>query len=352
MIPDGELSTRPIPGNITGGRSQTVDPVEDFETGGVALDDGTQGLLVRVWRAYIENDEIYIDAAGIAPIQAYAGSEISEVSLAFDQNMRYALAIVEGGTAKLNWYDTTILSRTTLVFENAITPRICMDDKRELATGENDIILAYVKSSKLYCRLQRDRFTVEYLLADLPASAHLIRFGLSDKLRLQFELSVTENELPDLFADLFQTAFRFRNDDGNQANATWLAGQGVSIDQGVGSGCRIRMQIDTLNDADPELFRIEHRILPELSWTPVPLAEGAAIGPTLNQTAFRFRNDDGLETAATWKAAEDLAINLPAAAAFRLRTQVNSDQNVSARKYQIEYRHTPSGQTPGSWEAI
>jgi hypothetical protein len=192
MIPDGAISTEPIIGTIVGGRANTslTDPTEDYESGGTALDDASAGLQVRTWRAYIEDGEaIYIDAVGIAPVLAYEGESITQVSLAFDQNMRYALAIVEAGVAKLNWYDTTIPGRTTLTFAGAASPRICMDDKRALATGENDILLAYVKNGKLYHRLQRDRFTIEYWLFDLPepATHRLKRIGMNDGLRLQFE---------------------------------------------------------------------------------------------------------------------------------------------------------------------
>ncbi len=43
------------------------------------------------------------------------------------------------------------------------------------------------------------------------------------------------------------------------------------------------------------------------------------------QTRFRFRNDDGSETAATWKAAEDTDANITIGQNFRLRIQVDED---------------------------
>ena len=193
MIPGEAISTVPVPGRIIGGRFYTVGPMEDFETGGVALDDPSQGLQVKVWRAWIKDDKIYIDNADIAPVLAYSGTALSEVSLAFDQNMRFALALVEDGTAKLNWYDTTIPGRTTLTFVDAVTPRICMDDKRRMAEGANDIILAYISGGKLCYRRQRDRFLTEFERTDLVAENgagdyRLVRFGMADTLRLQFEI--------------------------------------------------------------------------------------------------------------------------------------------------------------------
>ncbi len=191
MIPDGALSSEPIIGRIVGGRAYTTGSLVDYETGGVALDDASQGLQIKVWRAWIEADKIYIDAADAAPIEAYAGTLITEVSLAFDQNMRHALALVDEEEAKLNWYDTTIPGRVTLTFAGAISPRICMDDKRDMAAGVNDIILAYIKDGKLCYRQQRDRFLTEYELYDLSGHGdlRLARFGMGNTLRLQFEFA-------------------------------------------------------------------------------------------------------------------------------------------------------------------
>jgi hypothetical protein len=42
---------------------------------------------------------------------------------------------------------------------------------------------------------------------------------------------------------------------------------------------------------------------------------------TMHQTAFRFRNDDGNDTNATWIAGENVNVNRPVATPFRLRIQ-------------------------------
>ena len=67
--------------------------------------------------------------------------------------------------------------------------RCCLDDKRQSATaqGNNDIILAYVRAGKLYYRQQRDRYEVEYLLAEEIPAKVLTRIGMSKNYRLQFE---------------------------------------------------------------------------------------------------------------------------------------------------------------------
>lgn len=63
-------------------------------------------------------------------------------------------------------------------------------------------------------------------------------------------------------------------------------------------------------------------------------------GPTAptSQTAFRFRNDDGSETTATWLAAENTNITQPTMTNTRLRLQASTTGDVAATAFQIEYK--------------
>jgi hypothetical protein len=58
--------------------------------------------------------------------------------------------------------------------------------------------------------------------------------------------------------------------------------------------------------------------------------------PTWAQSHYRFRNDDGSETAATWKAAEDGALSA-AAGTVRLRTAVKTEFDAPTTQYQLEW---------------
>lgn len=159
-----------------------------FELGGIALNDPSQGLQVQVWKAEILNDTIYLSAENIGRIPKYSGLGLTEVDLAFDQNMRPFLAFVESGVAKFLWWDTAISEEVvTQLPENAITPRCCLDDKREWQTLQSDIILAYVIDDRLLMRMQRDRYTVEYeLYTGLNAKLHKVGMNIIN--RLQFQL--------------------------------------------------------------------------------------------------------------------------------------------------------------------
>lgn len=185
MIPDNSLSSSSIYGRFINGRSYPVTNFVDYETGGIGIQDPSEGLLYQVWKARLENDHVYISSDNTPEYLIFSGSGITEISFAFDQNMRFNLAYVENGESKLYWYDSSIPAMTITNFGSSVSsPKLTMDDKRELQSANNDIIFAYVKSGSLYFRQQRDRFQTEYFLRS--GVAKLKKIGMNDKLRLQF----------------------------------------------------------------------------------------------------------------------------------------------------------------------
>lgn len=204
-IPDGGLSTVPItspllaPDNVA-----RLSLLEDFERGGVALNDPTQGLDVFDWRCWTDGDTVWVaryPAAGAAAV-VYEGEHITEVALAFDQNMRPTVALVEGGMLKLHWYDSLIMGMTTTNYPGARGPMLSLDDKRVLAAQTNDIIFAYVRGGNAYYRQQRERFGVEYLLGGTFGAARITQLGMGTNNRMQFKMdSVPPGRFTDLLTD-------------------------------------------------------------------------------------------------------------------------------------------------------
>ena len=60
--------------------------------------------------------------------------------------------------------------------------------------------------------------------------------------------------------------------------------------------------------------------------------------PTLEQEGFRFRDDDGSESGATWLADQDTNILRDKNLNTRLRVIVNATQNPDPKQYQLEYK--------------
>lgn len=60
--------------------------------------------------------------------------------------------------------------------------------------------------------------------------------------------------------------------------------------------------------------------------------------PALDQSHFRWRNDDGSETTATWAAAEDANVTIAALTPTRLRVEIAATANPASAAYKLQYR--------------
>lgn len=191
MIPSKALSLIPAPAPfITPDDREVTVSLIDHELGGIGLSDPSQGLQVQTWQLRMVGNEARISAPNTAEITLFTGTGITEVSLAFDQNMLPVIAYVQDNEAKLRWYDSLAGTNVITVFPaGTITPRVCLDDKRRLQYGASDVILAYVRDNNLYFRAQRDRYGIEYLLKT-AVGGKIIRVGMNVVRRLQFMMEV------------------------------------------------------------------------------------------------------------------------------------------------------------------
>lgn len=190
MIPGDSLSSSPVYSPFLYGDSLSVSAIRDYEMGGVALNDPSEGLNIKLWRLDVSGTHIVISENGANPQNIITGSDITEASFAFDQNMRPVIVYVQNGQAKLYWYDPTIPGVTTTTLASTVkSPRVAMDDKRTQTTllGQNDVILAYIRSNNLYFRMQRERYLTEHLLQS-TVNGLLVNLGMNTANRLQFEL--------------------------------------------------------------------------------------------------------------------------------------------------------------------
>ena len=144
-----------------------------------------------MWIAFYEGGVIKIKPlASNTSTSILAITGVTELSFAFDQNMRVTLAYVVNNVSYLYFYDSLISNVNVVTLgTEVISPRLSMDDSRNNQTNNNDIILAYVKENKLYCRIQRNRYLFEYLLTEdiLPGSV-LRQIGMTTAYRFQFEV--------------------------------------------------------------------------------------------------------------------------------------------------------------------
>ena len=187
MLPEGRLSTRAVPAiSILGGRSLESAPKIDHEDGPIALNDPSEGLFYQIWTGQVYDGGVFLFSDLVERQDILEQLNITEMSFTFDQNGRPTVVYVQYGIAKIWWYDSTVPGMaTTTIGSGIISPKVILDDKRQTQTGSSDIILGYIKNENLYYRQQRDRFSVEYLLAT-DVVGRLQKLGMGNNLRLQF----------------------------------------------------------------------------------------------------------------------------------------------------------------------
>lgn len=188
MLPQNSLSPTPLPSDFLPPRDFVPKLLEDYEMGGVGLNDASKGLLVKIWKCAWVDGNFILSAPGVAPTTVYSAANVTEVALTFDQNMQPCLVYVQGDAAFLRWYDATIPGFAVLsLAAGAVTPKCALDDKRLLEGAKSDILVAYIRSNNLYVLTQRERFVTERLLATNIGNS-VRRIGMSRTWRFQFDI--------------------------------------------------------------------------------------------------------------------------------------------------------------------
>ena len=199
-IPDNRLSTVPIVGNYLPPDDIDHTLNEDWEQGPIGLEDTTAGLNNQAWHLTYAAGEFTVTPSDTgSPEVIETGEEpIDSVqcSFAFDQNGRISITWVDSSDqGHLYWYDSSFGDFIVTDFATPVWGlALCLDDKRDLEISANDILLWYTLPAAgldhyiLYHRRQRDRFEVEYEMAD-PVWPFIHKLGMNDGLRVQISLS-------------------------------------------------------------------------------------------------------------------------------------------------------------------
>jgi hypothetical protein len=196
MLPDNELSQKVIRSSLLyPDRFLYASLTEDYEYGGLAIQDPSEGLLYQPWFGYWRKDDNAICIRPLASsedVVLFYEEDVFEFSFTFDQNMRWCSAVQKtDGSLTLRWFDSAVGDYVVTPYEGIEGFKLCLDDKREDAvrTGVSDMLFTYIKNNKLYVRNQRERFLVEHLLQeDLPNNLRITNFGMSERLRVMWRL--------------------------------------------------------------------------------------------------------------------------------------------------------------------
>lgn len=196
MIPDNEESTIQVEGDFL--YPDNIVPrelYEDYELAGIAVQDPSEGLQYQVWKAAWDPSTLEIVLTSektLARHVLFTGVEVKELSVSFDQNMRWVLAVrYKDGSFLLHWYDSAVESYVATPLGGIATFKLSHDDKRPEAAllGWSDVILTYIDNNKLYVRNQRDRYGIAHLInADMPSAVIITNFGMTAQNRMQWKM--------------------------------------------------------------------------------------------------------------------------------------------------------------------
>lgn len=197
-LPDLVFASQSIPATFIGGRAFPVQKHIDYEWGPIAISDPSKGSMYQIWRARMENNYVYLSAPNVPEFVLLDLPDVTEISFTFDQNGRHIFVYVQAGVTKMHWYDSSVSEYVTTVFSgDVITPRITLDDKRDMQRGISDVVLFYVKPIRnaqgvqiegdLYMRMQRDRYGIEYHMAT-QLTGGIVKCGMMSNWRLGVQL--------------------------------------------------------------------------------------------------------------------------------------------------------------------
>jgi hypothetical protein len=186
MIPNNSFTAVPVTTPYAFPMSIPYSALSQTIWGGTALSNSANGRMVQLWSIWYDGTNINVSPSGGAIAFSIAESGVSQLSLAFDENMNVAICWLSAGNANLYYYDTVSAGYITLTIP-ATSCVACIDDPASFYSGQSDVIFSYTRAGNLYYRQQRDRYTIERLIG--PCTTKLLRrVGLSTGNRLQFEL--------------------------------------------------------------------------------------------------------------------------------------------------------------------
>lgn len=164
-------------------------PLVDYELGGVNISDTSAGLSHQMWECSLNNqNKIILTPEHSASIEIITVPDnITKLTFAFDQNMKVCIAYSVQNSTFLYWFDTILSDYTITEFVGCTSPALTLDERRDEYISNSDVVFAYVRDNKLCYRLQRDRYTVEYILVE-NFNGKVIAIGTNIDYRLQFSI--------------------------------------------------------------------------------------------------------------------------------------------------------------------
>ena len=144
---------------------------------GPTMTKAEDGMLGYVWKAFFRGNEICVKREDLDEIHVITTKEnITQLDITFDQTMRPFLCYVKGGLPYYYHFNKDDNSYSEVALDPTVTfPRCALDMPYDIPNS--DIYIGYTRNGNLCYRIQRERFTKEYILATIPHKSMVWRIG-------------------------------------------------------------------------------------------------------------------------------------------------------------------------------
>lgn len=180
MLPDNSLSATPV-------RDSFVVPDRDSLLVDYSLHPLTRNLVTC---SYVNGQVTYEHQDQTHHVVMLEDS-VESISFTLDLNLRPLLVYVKHNKTYMYWFNSSIGKMDTTEWGvDYKFPQVALDEIREENSSQSDVIFAYIRDNELCIRYQRDRFTIQTILAEAPRLKQIgmlvnNRFGFNTYLRIR-----------------------------------------------------------------------------------------------------------------------------------------------------------------------
>lgn len=189
MIPNNKLTSSYVEGDFLFDNYE--EDLRYLHPGGADLNNISEKYDYQNWEMYYEDNIIKLKSlTNEKRYNIKTVPNVKELSFSFSYNMDLTYSYVVDDLTYLIYYDTLTQSNKEETFTGMAYPKLVYDDTRETQTSASDVLLVYINTTAntLCYRAQRDRYTKEYILGNIPKHSRLVRVGMANNYRLKFKL--------------------------------------------------------------------------------------------------------------------------------------------------------------------
>lgn len=144
---------------------------------GPTITRAEDGMTGYVWYAYLDGNKLCVKREDLDEVHVITEqANITQLDITFDQNMRPFLCYVKNNLPYYYHFNKEDSSYSEVALDPTVTfPRCALDMPYDIPNS--DIYIGYNRDGNLCYRIQRERFTKEYILATISHKSMVWRIG-------------------------------------------------------------------------------------------------------------------------------------------------------------------------------